>query len=300
MTVVPAALGAASGSAPKAPYVISEEKLEGPHGVLGVRAYLPSAAAGPGIVWVHGGGFANGDLNMPESDWVARQFAARGIAVVSVDYRLAPIPAEWAARSSVPARDGVHYPVASEEVEHAFRWAAASGLTAGEWALGGASAGGNLATGACLRLVRGDGVSPASVVLAYPTLHAVQSVPGAALRAKLDLNPSADRFGPESVRAMYENYLGASIATADVFAVPGLAAAHDLKGFPPVIMVTADVDELRVSGEAFAETLHEAGVAVDLRTAVGAQHGYLNVPEDSAAAPTIDAFAAHIHGRRDG
>src|SRR4051812_643002 len=52
-----------------------DRTLEGPHGPLVVRVYEPSAPARTGLVWLHGGGFAGGDLDMPEADWVARQFA---------------------------------------------------------------------------------------------------------------------------------------------------------------------------------------------------------------------------------
>ena len=68
---------------------IEDLTIEGPHGAIPVRTYLPSSAT-QGLVWVHGGAFAFGDIDQPESDWVARELAARGIAIVTVDYRLAP------------------------------------------------------------------------------------------------------------------------------------------------------------------------------------------------------------------
>ena len=203
---------------------MSDQVLDGPHGPLRVRVYTPENPAGPGLVWVHGGGFAAGELDMPEADWVGQSFADRGIVVVSVDYALAPLPAAWAAASGAPERAGVHYPVASDEVEAAFRWAVDSDLADGPWSIGGASAGGNLATGAALRLSHGTGPVPALAVLAYPTLHAVQGSPDAALRSALDADPEADTFGPEPVRGMYENYLGTPAESGDVYAVPGTAS----------------------------------------------------------------------------
>lgn len=170
---------------------------------------------------------------MPEADWVAQSFADRGIAVVSVDYALAPFPRSWAEASGAPERDGVHYPVASDEVEHAFRWAVESGLAHGPWSIGGASAGGNLATGAALRLSHSAGPVPALAVLAYPTLHAVQGTPDAALRAALDADPEADTFGPEAVRVMYENYVGGPTEGAEVYAVPGTASPPSSRTSPP-------------------------------------------------------------------
>ncbi|MEV7610074.1 alpha/beta hydrolase [Microbacterium sp. NPDC089320] len=273
---------------------MNEQVLDGPHGPLRVRVYVPASPAGPGLVWVHGGGFAAGDLDMPEAHWVAQSFADRGIAVVSVDYALAPFPRTWAAAAGAPEREGVHYPIASDEVEAAFRWAVESGLAPGPWSIGGASAGGNLAVGAALRLSHSPGPFPALVVLAYPTVHAVQGAPDAALRAALDADPDADVFGPEPVRGMYENYLGGPVRGGDVYAIPGTASPAQLSHFPATIMINGEVDELRVSGEAFAVSLREAGIDVDVSTEPGTRHGHLNQPELAAATASIDRFAARI------
>ena len=278
-----------------------------------VRVYPADAASarpGPGLVWAHGGGFVAGDLDMPEADWVARAFAGRGIPVVSVDYRLA-------------VDDASRYPAASDDVIAAWRWtlehAEELGIDPEHLIVGGASAGANLVTGAVLRLLASRGSRsdaegdasrdpepwaagfetptasapqparlPAGLFLAYPTLLAVQPAPDAALRAMLDANPVADRFGPAVVRAMYENYLGGPVDGAPLPAVPGLATAADLAGFPPVLMVNSEADELRVSGEVFAATLAAASVPVEVVTEPGTEHGHLNRPDEPAASATID------------
>lgn len=264
-----------------------------------VRVY-PAASAdgalphGTALVWVHGGGFAGGDLDMPEADWVSRAFAARGVTVVSVDYALAPTPQAWADAFGGVAKDGVHYPVASDDVITAFRWAVDSGLTAGPWALGGASAGANLVAGATLRLLTDGGPVPALVFLAYPTLLAVQPAPGVDLRAALDANPEADRFGPDAVLGMYENYLGGSVEGAPLPAIPGLATTEDLADFPPTLIINGDADELRVSGEVFAATLAAAGRDITCVTEPGTQHGHLNRPEEPQAAASVDRVLARL------
>lgn len=273
---------------------IHDHVLDGPHGPLRVRVYSPKSPSGHGLVWAHGGGFAGGDIDMPEADAVARAFADRGIAVMSVDYALAPMTAEWSARLGAEERGGVHYPVPHDEMVSAFRWAATSDVASRGWAIGGASAGGNLATGAALRLAHEGGVVPALAVLAYPTLQAVQAAPDPELRALLDGDPSADVFTPDFVRGMYENYLGSDPDTADVYAVPGTAEPTALASFPPTIMVNDETDELRVSGEAFAGSLAAAGVEVDVVVEPGTTHGHLNRPEESAFAATIDRFATRI------
>ncbi|GGI45064.1 acetyl esterase/lipase [Agromyces flavus] len=279
-----------------------------------VRVYPADDAAPrptPGLVWAHGGGFAAGDLDMPEADWVARAFAARGVTVVSIDYRL--------------VGDGSgRYPAGSDDVLAAWRWTLANvdelGVDPSRLIAGGASAGANLVTGAVLRLLghpthsdsAGGALAPgatpeaaretrapsaastpppAGVFLAYPTLLAVQTAPDAALRAVLDANPVADRFGPAAVRAMYENYLGGPVEDAPLVAVPGNGSADDVAGFPPVLMVNGEADELRVSGEVFATTLAAASVPVEVVTEPGTEHGHLNRPDEPAASVTVDRVA---------
>lgn len=283
-----------------------------------VRVYPADAAAPrptPGLVWAHGGGFVAGDLDMPEADWVARSLAARAVTVVSIDYRLAV--------------DGAgRYPAGSDDVLAAWSWtlehAEELDIDPSRLPIGGASAGANLVTGAVLRLLHprwsssdagGDAYRdrapglvtaaelptrppelPAGVLLAYPTLLAVQPAPDAALRALLDANPLADRFGPAAVRAMYEDYLGGPVDEAPLPAVPGRAEASDLVGFPPVLMINDEADELRVSGELFAATLASAGVAVDLVTEPGTDHGHLNRPDEPAASASIERMVRWIDG----
>jgi acetyl esterase len=288
-----------------------------------VRVYPADASSGEpgaGLVWAHGGGFAAGDLDMPEADWVARSLAARGVTVVSVDYRL--------------VGDGCRYPAPSDDVLAAWRWtldhAAELGIDPTRLAIGGASAGANLVTGAVLRMLgaggrvapgeagrvsrpvsgvpdldtrrasrgatRSPGVPqlPSGVFLAYPTLLAVQPAPDASLRALLDANPAADRFDPASVRAMYEDYLGGPVDDAPLPAVPSRAEASDLAGFPPVLMINSEADELRVSGEVFAATLDEAGVPLELVVEPGTEHGHLNRPDQPAASDSIERIVRWI------
>ncbi|MBN6190835.1 alpha/beta hydrolase fold domain-containing protein [Aneurinibacillus sp. BA2021] len=273
---------------------IADRVLDGPHGALRVRLYTPASPTGAGLVWAHGGGFAGGDLDMPEADAVARAFAAHGIVVVSVDYRLAPMTPDWTSRLGSPERGGIHYPVPHDEMVAAFRWAVSSPIAARGWAIGGASAGGNLAAGAALRLTHDGGPVPGLAVLAYPTLQAVQDAPTRELRALLDAQPDADVFTAAFVRGMYENYLGGPLDGADVYAIPGTAAPAQLAGFPPTIMVNDETDELRMSGEAFARALSAAGVDVDVSTEPGTTHGHLNRPDAPAFAATVERFAERL------
>ena len=289
-----------------------------------VRVYpadVATARPTAGLVWAHGDGFAAGDLDMPEADWVARAFAGRGLTVVSIDYRL--------------VGDGSgRYPAGSDDVLAAWHWTLAHaddlGVDPARLLIGGASAGANLVTGAVLRLLRveerptqedasrnpaarpkgfRDGAGappqsaarlPAGVFLAYPTLLAVQPAPDAALRAMLDANPDADRFGPARVLEMYENYLRGPVDDAPLPAIPGRATPSDVAGFPPVLMVNGEADELRVSGEAFAATLAEASVPIEVVTEPGTEHGHLNRPGEPAASVTVDRVVRWLAGLEAG
>ncbi len=190
---------------------------------------------------------------------------------------------------------GVRFPVPLEDVLAAWRatWRGRAELGIDRLAIGGASAGGNLAAAAALRLAGGPD-APALVVLAYPTLLAIQPEPDAALRAALDADPAADRFGPEIVRAMYENYLGAPADTAQVAAAPGLATTAELAAYPPTLIVYGEVDELRVSAEVVAATLRGAGRPVELVTQPGTDHGFLNRPHEPGSAEALALVAARL------
>src|ERR687897_3032068 len=98
-----------------------------------VRVYPGRTPTGAGLVWAHGGGFAGGALDMPEADSVAHALTARGVTVVSVDYRL--------------AGEGCRYPAPSDDVLAAWSWALQNSarlrIDPARLALGGASAGAN-------------------------------------------------------------------------------------------------------------------------------------------------------------
>ncbi|MET0862437.1 MAG: alpha/beta hydrolase fold domain-containing protein [Microbacterium sp.] len=278
-----------------------------------VRVYPAGEPNGSLLVWLHGGAFMFGTLDMPEADQVGRRLSADGITVISVDYTLAPLDALPAlgpvdGGEGMPVPEGMptpeqmraemeaagprgRYPVASLQTVAAFDWAVDH---AADWGgspsrvlLGGASAGGNLAAGAAVRLrdrVAGDAdaASPAALALVYPVLHAPLPAANAELEGLLAGLPAALTFPPESTSAINANYLGE--ATADEYAFPG---GHDMTGLAPTLIVTADRDRLRASGEAFAAELALAGVDVSLVRQRGALHGFLNEVGDSAAESTL-------------
>lgn len=260
-----------TGAPPPPDVDVRDEVAHGPHGPVPVRVYRPDIVedpARPCLVWMHGGGFLGGDLDMPEADWTGRQICDRaGAVVLSVDYRL--------------CQNGVTYPVPHDDVVAAVRWvresAAALGIDPERISVGGASAGANLAAGATLRLRDDDAWQPAALLLAYPVAHPAIPPASASLAAKMAAVPDLLRFFPKDTAFLTTNYLGGPLSTADGYAMPGLAA---LEGLCPTLVLNAEFDDLRASGEAFAARLALAGVDVRQVMAAGMLHGFLNTPPD--------------------
>lgn len=233
-----------------------------------VRVYEPAGQAAGTLVWAHGGSFLRGTLDWPEADWVSRGFAAGGLRVVSVDYRL--------------ASERVKAPAPAEDVAAALAWAAES--FAGPVFVGGASAGGQLAVYAALaqadRAAAGAGAGPSALLLLYPTLHAEQR-PDPEIAALVAGLPEGKRFRADRIREMYDFYLGQADRTG---LVAGELPRGRLAQLPPTAIVSAEADELRASAAEFTEQLRDARVPVSHETEPGTRHGYANQPEASPAA----------------
>jgi acetyl esterase len=245
--------------------VVSSRTVPGPHGEIPVRVYAPPSASpsGAGLVWMHGGGFVAGNLDMADSDATAREICARtGATIVTVDYRL--------------VRKNVCFPIPHDDVLAAWRWTVAAspelGIDRAWLALGGCSAGGNLAAGTALALRDTASPSPCLLLLAYPVLHE-ELPPGSDMPEEMESVADVLRFPPHAVAALNQTYRGGAPPTP--YAVPAMA---DLDGLPSAAILTAEYDDLRVSGELFAEALRAAGVRVTVRREPGVVHGYLGIP----------------------
>jgi acetyl esterase len=245
---------------PPAPEIGSVRDLvaESPAGPVPLRLYRPAGApasrALPALVFFHGGGWVIGDLET--HDVMCRQIAAgAGIGVVAVDYRLAPEH---------------RYPAAVDDAWAATRWIAAHGadlgIDAGRLAVGGDSAGGNLA--AVVALLARDHGAPALAlqVLIYPVTDAAAEAPSYA--------ECADGFmlTRDSMRWFIAHYLGGTTGAADWRVSP--LRAPSLAGVAPALVVTAGFDPLRDEGDAYARRLREAGVRVDAVCYGGMIHGF--------------------------
>ncbi|MFM2067044.1 MAG: hypothetical protein RLZZ584_1953 [Pseudomonadota bacterium] len=242
---------------PDAPAVAQVRELvadDGPHGAIALRLYRPlgSAAAEllPVLVYFHGGGWVIGDLDT--HDTLCRELAnASGCAVVAVDYRLAPEH---------------RFPAAVDDALAATRWVARQAATlqldASRLAVGGDSAGGNLAAVVC-QLARDATRSG--------------SAPALPIALQLLIYPATDmRRGAPSHTSNGQGYL-LTRETMDYFCghyiPPGPAGAGqlddpraspllhlDLAGLPPALVLTAGFDPLRDEGLLYADRLSAAGV----------------------------------------
>jgi acetyl esterase len=248
------------------PAVKRNVTIPGPHGRIPARVYRPSspaASSGAGLVWMHGGGFVAGDLDMADTDAIARELCDRdGATVVTVDYRL--------------VRQDVCFPVPHDDVVAAWNWTVGAsselGVKRERLAIGGCSAGGNLAAGAALALRDTGAPSPSLLLLAYPIVHD-QLSPVSDMPEGMEAVAEVLRFPSEAVTALNQTYRGGAAPTA--YAVPAMA---DLAGLPPAAILTAEYDDLRVSGERFADALESAGVRATVRRELGVVHGYLGIP----------------------
>jgi acetyl esterase len=240
---------------------------------VAARLYRPAglATGSPLLVYFHGGGFVLGNLD--SHDHLCRLLAAHGdLAVLSVDYRLAPEhPFPAAVEDSVAA---VEYATAQSNV---------LGIDPNRIALGGDSAGGNLAIVTALR-----GKGPIFVLAFYPVVEATTAPP----------LPSRTLFGngfqlTEKDIALFDSmYVRDASQHADWRVAP--IHAPNLSDLPPLYLATAGFDVVRDEGELFARKAAAAGVRVVQRRHEKLTHGFANMAQLLPAAhdAVLEAVAA--------
>jgi len=259
---------------------VTNLSIPGPDGPIPARHYRPAEGYGPLLVFYHGGGQVIGDLDT--HDDVCRQICREGgLHVLSVDYRLAP---EHKA------------PAGSDDAYAAFQWALdhAAELDAdpGRVAVGGDSAGGNLAALVAQR-ARNEGTAlPALQLLIYPVTNYREETRSQTLFAegyfltKHDLHWFRDKY-----------LSGAQLDASDSRVSPLLA--DDLTGLPPALVLTGGFDPLRDEGQEYADAMRAAGVTVDHRRFGSLVHGFVNFfplggDSATAVAEMISALRAHL------
>jgi acetyl esterase len=251
---------------------VTEVAIEHDGATIGARHYAPEAQAPrPLLVYFHGGGFVAGDLDT--HDTLCRRICRDGnLHVLSIDYRLAP---------EHP------FPAAVEDAVTAFRWAtthaAALGTSPDKVAVGGDSAGGNLAAVVCQKAAAGSGPAPCAQVLLYPPTDRTRSWSSLALFADGFFLRRAD------IDWYHFQYTGSTAAQPDPAQNP--LCATNFAGLAPALIVTAGFDPLRDEGEAYAEALRRSGVPVVLKRFSGLLHGFCSM---TTISPACDAAVGEI------
>lgn len=238
---------------------VRELSMPGPGGPVPLRLYRPrtgAARALPLLVYFHGGGWTIGDLDT--HDVLCRQLAlAADCAILSVDYRLAPEH---------------RFPAAVDDSIAATRWArsqaAALGIDAARIAVGGDSAGGNLAAVVAIA-ERDAGAGLAAQLLIYPATDMRAGAPSHKANAQGYL------FTADSVGYFRGHYMPEPATWGDWRASPLLA--KDLARLPPALVVTAGFDPLRDEGRQYADALSAAGNRVQYICFERQVHGFITM-----------------------
>ena len=242
-------------------------------GDIAIRVYRPAAGRLPALVYFHGGGWWLGDLD--SDDALCRKTAAAcGMVVVSVDYRLAP-EHQW--------------PGPNEDCYSAVRWVADNadrlGVDGTDIAVGGQSAGGNLAAAVAMMCRDRGGPALSAQWLNVPATDLT-------LRPTESFERYGNGFGLDAsdIAKCVEFFIGDGDPTHP-YASPLLA--EDLTGLAPALVTTAQCDPLCDMGERYAARLESAGVPVRPYRSAGHLHGTQAL---SALTPTADEFMAEIAG----
>jgi acetyl esterase len=238
---------------------VDDRVIPGAGNDIAARVYTPQEAIGgaaPLLLWLHGGGWVIGDLDT--ADATARALANRsGAVVVSVGYRLAP---EHTA------------PAALDDALAALTWAVENGellgVDATHVAVGGDSAGGNLAAVLCQRVRDEFGPDIDFQLLVYPVVDCTLSHPS------IEENAEGYFLTKDAMVWFCGHYLGA-VDPKD----PSVSPLHadSLAGLPPALVITAEFDPLRDEGEAYATALRDAGVSVEAIRYEGQIHGFVGM-----------------------
>lgn len=254
--------------APQAVGSLTGRAIPGPGGPLRVRVYRPRVPTRAALVYFHGGGWVLGSLE--SADATCRALTNLGeVNVISIDYRLAP---------------ETKFPGAVDDAYAAVRWvadhAADFGVDPQRIAVGGSSAGGNLAAIASLIARERGGPRLAFQLLLVPALEFRSS--------SASMSDFAEGYGLS--RADMEWFGGHYLRTDEDRDDPHASILRaDLRGLPPALVITAECDPLRDDGEAYAEGLRAAGIAAEVKRYAGMFHGFMGFPAQLPEA--VQAFA---------
>jgi acetyl esterase len=247
------------GGDPESVSNVEDRRIPGPGGTIPVRIYTPAGSGPfPVLVYFHGGGWVL--CNIDTHDPVCRSLAnAAECIVVSVDYRLAPEH---------------KFPAAADDCYAATQWVMNSASLingdADRVAVGGDSAGGNLAAAITLMARDRGGRAPIFQLLIYPATD--YYLPGT---SSYQHNADGYFLTKDDMKWFWNHYLSNEADAANPCACPLRAAS--LTGLPSALVITAEFDPLRDEGEMYAARLRESGVAARLVRYDGMIHGFFSM-----------------------
>ena len=252
-----AAMAGAQG-VPEAVARVEDRTIPAAHGDIPVRIYHPDGTGAlPALVYFHGGGWVVGSIDT--ADGICRSLAnGAGCVVVSVEYRLAPEHT---------------FPAAADDSYAVTRWvadnAATLGVDAARLAVGGDSAGGNLA--AVVALMARDRRGPALVhqLLIYPVTDSACDT------QSYHDNANGYFLTKDMMLWFWSHYAGEGMDRVNPYAAPLRAA--NLQGVSPALVITAEYDPLRDEGEAYGARLRDAGVPTEVTRYHGMIHGFFGL-----------------------
>jgi acetyl esterase len=255
---------------------VEDRAVPGPAQPIPVRVYRPVLADNlPVLIYFHGGGFVL--CNLDSHDRECRRLAkASGCVVIAVDYRLAP-------EHPFPAAVDDAYAATRYVAEHAGEF----GVDASRIAVGGDSAGGNLATVVALMARERGGPALRFQLLIYPGTDWTD-----------DSSPSRQNYGKDHflTAEMMDWFTALYLPRAEDRRSPYASPifAEDLRGLPPAMIITAECDPIRDQGEAYARKLQAAGVAVVAKRYDGMIHPFVSLSGiiDAGGVALEDAGAA--------
>ena len=240
---------------------VADRTIPGPGSPVPVRIYTPGtnpeSAPLPVLVWYHGGGWVTGTLDSNNAVCAMLAHEA-GMVVMSVDYRLAPEH---------------RFPAAAEDAYAAALWAAQHAQEIGAdgdlVAVGGASAGANLAAAVTLMAREREAPKLIHQLLAYPVTDRNFE------RESYARNGQGNGLETASMRWYWEQYLGPGGDASNPFAVP--LQAESLAGLPRAHVITAECDPLCDEGEEYARCLESEGVFTVQTRYAGQIHGFFGM-----------------------
>lgn len=275
---------AQAGPIEKLPADIEDHTIKGgPSGEVSIRIVRPkgNTEALPVVMYFHGGGWVLGDKDT--HDRLIREIAnGAQAAVVFVNFTPSP---------------EAQYPVAIEEGYAATKFIAENGrqfnLDSSRLAIGGDSAGGQIAAAITLLAKERGGPHIGYQVLFYPVTDAnfdTGSYIQLATNHFLTLG---------AMKWFWDNYLPDVEARKQITASPLQASVEELKGLPPTLLITGEFDVLRDEGEAYAAKLNEAGVRVTALRFLGIIHDFVMLNAVTKSPQTRNAIAlanSHLRG----